>query len=109
MANALEWCLHQRGIELIYHYLDDFIAIGAPSSDKCQTSLDMLDEVCTTLHVPLARQKREGPSTCLAFLGIAINSIESILKLPEEKLERLVQELRRWRDRKVCSRKSSNH
>ena len=96
VADALEWCLRQRGIELIYHYLDDFIVIGTPSSDQCQSSLDMLEEVCATLHVPLVRQKREGPTTCLPFLGIEINSVNSTLKLPEEKLERLVQELRQW-------------
>ena len=33
----------------------------------------MVDEVCSTLHVPLAVQKHEGPTTCLTFLSIEIN------------------------------------
>ena len=105
VADTLEWCLRQRGVELIHHYLDDFIVISPPSSDQCQNSLNLLDEVCSTLHVPLATQKREGLTTCLTFLGIEMNSVDSTLKLPEEKLEHLVGELQWWGDRKVCSGK----
>ena len=50
----------------------------------------MLDDVCTTLYVPLVSQKREGPTTCLTFLGTEINLVDSTIKLQEERLERLV-------------------
>ena len=90
VADALEWYLHQRGVEQVHHYLDDFIVIGPQSSDQCQKSLSLVDEVCSTLYVPLAAQKHEGPATCLTFLGIEINLMKSTLKLPQEKLERLL-------------------
>ena len=65
-------------------------------------------EVCATLHVPLVREKCEGPTTCLPFLGIEINLVNSTLKLPEEKLERLVQELRQWGKGRCARAKNSN-
>ena len=105
VADALEWCCRQRGVCFIYHYLDDFIVFGPPGSDQCQDHLQSLEELCQTLCVPLAVHKRQGPTTCLPFLGIEIDTLACSLRLPEEKLRRLIQELDDWGDRKVCSRK----
>ena len=32
VADALEWCIHKRGVESIFHYLDDFIVMAPPGS-----------------------------------------------------------------------------
>ena len=105
VADALEWCIRQRGAEWIRHYLDDYITLGPPASDRCQYNLRILEEVCTMLGVPLAAHKREGPTTCLTFLGIEIDSVASSLRLPEEKLQRLLRELHQWGDKKACTRR----
>lgn len=34
VADALEWYLHWKGIRHIFHYLDDFIVVGPPSSPE---------------------------------------------------------------------------
>ena len=59
--------------------------------------------MCNTLGVPLAAHKREGPMTRLTFLGNEIESIESFLRLPEKKLQRLLQDIQKWGDRKACT------
>ena len=105
VADALEWCIRQRGVEWIRHYLDDYITLGPPASDRCQCNLRILEEVCAMLGVPLAAHKREGPTTCLTFLGIEIDSVASSLRLPEEKLQRLLRELHQWGDKKACTRR----
>ena len=46
-----------------------------------------------------------GPTTCLQFLGIEIDMVANQLRLPEEKLQRLVSLLQGWGDRRSCSRK----
>ena len=38
----------------------------------------------------MAEHKREGPTTCPTFLGIEIDTEKGELRLPKEKLERLV-------------------
>ena len=35
VADAMEWHLPQRGVEQVFHYLDDFIVLGHPNSTEC--------------------------------------------------------------------------
>ena len=105
VADALDWHLNQMGIPLLRHYLDDFIIIAPPHSTECQQSLDILDKVCESLGVPLAEHKRDGPTTCLTFLGIEIDSVMGQLCLPADKLSRLQAVVQGRGDRKACSRK----
>lgn len=105
VADALNWHLHQSGIPLIRHYLDDFIIVAPPRSPQCAESLAILDRECSALGVPIADHKRDGPTTCLVFLGIEIDSSAGQLRLPADKLQRLQSLLHEWGDRKACSRK----
>ena len=57
--------------------------------------------MCRELGVPLASHKCEGPATRLTFLGIEIDTIRGLLRLPAEKLERLRTLLQEWGDWKV--------
>ena len=105
IADALEWIIHQQGVAFCKHYLDDFIVAGPPHSQDCQLALETLDRVCSRLGIPLAQHKREGPTTCLTFLGIEIDSSGGELRLPRDKLQRLVALLETWGDRRACTLK----
>jgi hypothetical protein len=105
VADALEWCLRRRGIRHVYHYLDDLIFIGPPHSCDCAEALDILNSTCKELGVPISEQKRDGPTTCLMYLGIEVETVASQLRLPQEKLQRLRTLLVEWGDRKVCERR----
>lgn len=105
VADALCWHLVMCGVEWVLHYLDDYIVLGAPDSPECQEALATLIRVCGILGVPLATHKTEGPTTCLTYLGIEVDSVAGELRLPVEKLLRLRQLLQAWGDRKSCSRK----
>ena len=67
--------------------------------------MDILDRVCDRLGVPMAPHKRDGPTTCLIFLGIEIDTVAGELRLPADKLERLESLLREWGSKKSCQRK----
>lgn len=97
VADGLNWCLQQAGVRFSLHYLDDFIIVAPPQSSECHHALDILD--------PLAAHKRDGPTTCLIFLGIQIDTVSGELRLPQEKLQRLRTLLLAWRSRKSCQRK----
>ena len=102
VADGLNWCLQRAGIRFVSHYLDDFIVVR---SEECQRTVEALDLVCAKLGVPMAPHKRDGPTTCLIFLGIQIDTVAGELRLPEEKLQRLRTLLREWSMRKSCQRK----
>lgn len=105
LADGLEWYLRSLGIRDIFHYLDDFLIVGPPASPVCAEGLALLDKACEWLGVPIAKHKREGPTTRLTFLGIEVDTTAGQLRLPPDKLERLNSLLREWGDRKVCGRR----
>jgi hypothetical protein len=75
VEDAIEWCVRQRGIEFIEHYLDDYIVFGPPDSLTCSSNLTTLLEECKVLGAPMAEEKTEGPVTVLTFLGIKIDTM----------------------------------
>ncbi len=105
VADALEWCFRQQGVSTVDHYLDDYIIIGPPNSTVCQEHLVTVLSVCESLGVPIATEKLEGPSSCLTFLGIEIDTVAGVLRLPEDKLSRLHHQLHRWSKRRACRRR----
>ena len=75
IAEALEWIVCNRGVELIFHYIDDFIVLSPPQSEACERGLLSLVQTCATLGLIVADEKTEGPSTCLTVLGIEIDTV----------------------------------
>ena len=102
VVDALEWCLRQSGVTHIDHYLDDYITMGAPATSECQHNLSLILDRCETLGVPIAPEKLVGPSTCLTFLGIEIDTEEGVMRLPAEKLARIQSQICDWSQRRVC-------
>ena len=102
VADELEWITHSRGAEHIAHYLDDLVVVGAPATNECMRSRDILMSACRELGVPIATHKCEGLSACLTFLVIEVDTQNLELRLPEEKLDRLKKLLVEWLPRKSC-------
>ena len=105
VANALEWIMLQWGITYVDHYLDDFVTMGPPGVAVCGKNLDIIRPTCTDLGVPLAMDKLEGPTHCITFLGIEIDTQGVMLCLPADKLSWLQEVLRHWAPRKACQRR----
>ena len=89
VADALHWHLHQAGIQFLHHYLDDYIIIAPSHSEQCSENLQLLLRECQRLGIPIAPHTTCGPTTCLTFLGIEIDTIKGELRLPADKLQRL--------------------
>ena len=105
MADLLTWVAFQRGVSFSLHYLDDFLTMGLPTTTTCQRNLDILSQTCKDLGVPLATEKLEGPSTTLTFLGVVIDSSRMEIRLPEDKLQRIHQELELWADKRKATKR----
>ena len=94
IADTLQWILIQQGIKHILHYLDDFILV-ASSLDQAHSDKSTLITTFHHLDVPLEVSKLEGPSNCLTFLGIEVDTEALMFRLPPNKLQRLQSELSR--------------
>ena len=97
VADGLQWILQTNGIDPILHYLDDFLLFGHPNSDQCKVVLSQAMQHCRDLGVPIAEHKTEGPSCCLTFLGIEIDTQAAMIRLPASKLSRLQEEIKWWK------------
>ena len=105
VADAVTWIIRQQGVRFIIHYLDDFLLIGPPGHDDCAVALAILLQTFDLLGLPVAWEKLEGPTACLTFLGLEIDSATLELRLPREKLWELQQTVSSWLDRTDCRKK----
>ena len=105
LADGLLWIMGRHGIAESLHYLDDFLVLGAGGSQQCGDALQISLRLCRILGVPIANRKVEGPGTVLPFLGIQIDTVQCLLKLPPDKLLRLKQTIQRWQGRKSCKKR----
>ena len=101
VADALQWIMAKKGVRPVYHYLDDFITLGAPQSAQCQRNLRSIKDTCRLTGVPLEQDKCEGPTPVITFLGMELDSIKMEIRLPKDKLVRLQKLLADWEGRKA--------
>ena len=104
-ADALQWiCVQVGGLTAILHYLDDFFFTRA-SASLCQHSLDTFIGICGQLHVPLAPEKIVHPTRVIQYLGIIIDSQRREIRLPDDKMDRLMEALPKWHDKRKCTKR----
>lgn len=63
IADALQYLIGEEGMFWLRHYLDDFVLMGPPNSDKCEKDLKMALKVTDEVGFPVADDKTDGPAT----------------------------------------------
>ena len=71
-------------------YLDDYFTVGPAYSSICAHNVKTILHVASQVSIPLAPNKLEGPTTCLVFLGILIDTNYMETSLPDDKLHELI-------------------
>ena len=51
-------------------------------------------QLCGELGVPIAHDKTESPSSALTYLGLKLDTRTLQIKIPEEKVKRLLQQIK---------------
>lgn len=74
-------------------YLDDFLVIEDDET-KCQETLNCLLKVLRFLGFSINYHKVVGPTRCITFLGIKLNTLSMTISLPKEKIDDLYKLLR---------------
>jgi len=75
VADALQWIMMRRGVRLLFHYIDDFITVGAPKSRECRDNVAIMNATCNDTGVPIEPKKSEGPATTITILGIELDTV----------------------------------
>ncbi|KAM9324594.1 uncharacterized protein PAF06_000661 [Gastrophryne carolinensis] len=90
-SSFLEWVVKERaGMGSVTHYLDDFLCVGPGGTRVCHLLLSTMLNVFGAFGVPVAHDKTEGPATVIKFLGIEIDTVRGVCRLPRDKIEDLV-------------------
>ena len=105
VTDALQWIMKIKGVRLLFHYIDDFITIGAPQSEECAHNVAIMNTVCDETGIPIEPEKTKGPATSITFLGIEIDTVALEICLPHDKLSVLKSTLQTWRGRKACRKR----
>jgi hypothetical protein len=104
IADLVESILHNNYmIRDLLHYLDDYITASPPCRPDCAQNLVVASLVCQSLGLPLHPDKTVGPTTCLIVLGIELDSVLQIARLPATKLLALKGLFMEWSARKWCT------
>ena len=89
-STFLHWSVKNKThSENLDHYLDDFIFVGEAHKDDCLFLMTAFSNVCSSLEVPIANEKTEGPCTKLECLGLLIYSDEMLVRIPVLKSKNL--------------------
>jgi hypothetical protein len=103
VADALERIFRDHGMQNVWHYLDDFVTVGPPGSSECQANISTMVELCKRLGVPRADERLVDACMCLTFLGIEIDTILGVLRLPAEKLSWFKSTVTQWVGKRTCT------
>ena len=79
--------------------------MGPAKSPTCHSNLNIMLDVSKQVEIPLALDKLKGPSHCLTFLGIVLDTQQMQARLPEEKLSRIKHQLCTWLHRKKATKR----
>ena len=101
VADALQWLIKQEGVDFLDHYLDDYVTMGIAGSNECAENVRTIERVCSKTGIPIEEEKKEGPATCIGFLGMEIDTMAMQVRLPADKLQRLRELTQSWAGRKA--------
>jgi hypothetical protein len=103
-STALHWFVQQESNnDNILHYLDDFLFGGKAETKQCCNTLKVVQESCKIWGVPLADDKTVEPTEVLVLLGIVLDTINMVMRLPQEISKR------NKRANYIMSKQSQNH
>ena len=89
----------------MFHYLDDFLVIGNPASADCDAQLAIVLAAFKLHGIPIAPEKLEGPTSCLTFLGIELDTVAMEMRLPQAKLIELRTLVQSWSRKRSCEKR----
>ena len=95
LSEALCWILSNTyKLPFVLHLLDDFLVVDFPRSPPARC-ISIVKDLFNSVGVPLSEEKTVGPLTRLEFLGILLDSVSMQASLPNEKLIRIREFLKK--------------
>lgn len=94
---------HTCALKHLVHYVDDFMILTRGLSAS-KLALESILKLFDELGIPISMNKLEGPSTSMIFLGILFDSDSMTIRLDDERLAFMHEQLSSWSDRSTASK-----
>ena len=105
LSQAVCWIAEKEfKINSIIHLLDDFLTVDPPNY-LAERTMSLITHIFASLGIPLSKKKTVGPTKCLEYLGIILDSEKMEARLPQDKLVRICEMLVNFKTKKSCTKK----
>ena len=96
VAGGIEAVYRYHGATDTMHYLDDVITVGPPALEVSVCNKAIIIHTCHELGALVLDDKVEGLSTWLVVLGIEVDTIHWVMRLPDAKVREYQQSINEW-------------
>lgn len=106
IAAAAEWIIRtELGLTHVHHYVDDFIIILDSNMDNAMTIKKRIIDISSSLGLPLAMDKLEGPSTCITYLGYEFDTVAMQTRITATRMTEIIDLCHKHLHQPRCTRK----
>ena len=84
IAALIHWIAERHIGHAMIHYLDDFFMVHKLAY-VCSSIMASFKEVCKEIGMPVSPAKAVGPVQVIQFLGLTIDVVWMVIKVPEDK------------------------
>ena len=104
-SSAVEFIAKERGVQFMVHYLDDFFLVNV-SEVSCHKDLHSLLSTGSDIRVPWVVDKTVLPTRKTTFIGFEIDTVDEVVRLPNEKLLKCRESIEALLTKSSCTLKT---
>ncbi len=104
-SSVIHWRVAKLIAESLLHYLDDFL-LGGRNKEHCQRNLEVFQNTCQSLRVPISWEKTTPPKQKLSFLGLGFDMVKQTVGIPENKVLKALRQIEHLLNKKMMQVKN---
>ena len=81
-------------LDPLVHYVDNFFTVH-PVPHVCSRIMSSFKKVCHEIGMPISLEKVVGPVQIIQFLGLTIDTVSMVIKVPEDKRADILETLQK--------------
>ena len=101
-TEAVAYVVGKEGIK-VFPYIDD-MGGAEQTLEKATFGYNKLKGTLNDLGLEEAQEKASPPSTSMVWLGVHFDTVKQIMRLPEEKVKEVLDEVHMWQYKNTASR-----
>lgn len=101
ITDMIRYVFENRYDDEVRNFLDDFFS--AQIAHKAEQSFLNMAKLLEVLGIEEGQDKACSPDTSMVVLGILFNTVTMTMSLTPQKMDEIIQELKKWKNKQKCS------